>query len=118
MSKEQDSMLSEIESALDHLLENAKHLNEISTQVISGEELKEFQSKQDHLLQKLSSLDQKFQQKFNSSYNDVKSPITKKIQEKLRLFQKYNQELIQNISSSKGLIQFEKAKIKRLKKGN
>lgn len=103
-----DHILEKMESVLDALVENAQALKNISTQVISENELDALQKKQDDLVEQLKSLQIRFQSEGKSAQLDPQAPITQRIMSKLQTFQQLNAAFIENLNSSRGIIKFEK----------
>lgn len=97
---------------LDELIDNAKKLKDVSKQVISEEELVPLQRRQEELFEHLENMDAALHKEFS---NEIPAAQHKKIHDKLEEFQKINQEFVNNLRSSHGLIQFE---LRRLKEEN
>lgn len=108
-----EKILIEMEKILDLLIENAKQLLELSKQVIAEEELTPLQEKQQELLTQLLEKDDAFHEACAELKTDYNSPLRNRIDEKLDHFQKLNSNFIDNITTTLGLIQFEKGKIKK-----
>lgn len=113
---ELNELLHEMDSLLDMLIDNAKKLLDISKQVISEEELEPLQKKQHALLKKLIEKDEAYHQLDNVSKQD---PFMREnIDAKLDEFQQLNASFIDNITTTHGMIQFEKGKVKTKTKKN
>lgn len=103
--KNAEEILFEMDTLLDQLIQNAQRLKEISAQTVSEHELEVLQNKQEELITKLLKLDSEFNKVSNSSI--ASSPTSKKIEQKLKDFQLINQNFIENISTTPGLIRFD-----------
>lgn len=97
--------LKKMEVILDALIENAERLKEVSQQVISKEELKPLQEKQEELVKNLVAVEDAMRGALGNS-KDVDEASKKRIREKLSLFEKLNASFIENLNSSHGLIRF------------
>jgi hypothetical protein len=89
---------------LSELIQVATQLRDMSLQVIAEEDLAPLQKKQEDLLAQLESTDQQLQQNYR---HQLTGAIQDKIHKQLQTFQQLNQEFIQNLNTSHGLIQFE-----------
>lgn len=89
---------------LNELIQTATQLRDMSLQVISEEDLAPLQKKQEDLLAQLESADQQLQHNYR---HQLTGAIQDKIHKQLQTFQELNQEFIQNLNTSHGLIQFE-----------
>lgn len=89
---------------LNELIQVATQLRDMSLQVISEEELSPLQKHQADLLIQLESVDQQIQGNFR---HQLSPAIQEKIHQQLQTFQQINQEFVQNLSSSHGIIQFD-----------
>lgn len=101
--------LKKMEVILDELIANAERLKEVSQQVISKEELKPLQDKQEELVKNLVTVEDTMRSALGenkSSDEDTK----KRIRDKLSQFEKLNATFIENLKSSHGLIRFNKKK--------
>jgi hypothetical protein len=108
-----EDILTQIESILDLLIQNAEKLQEVSHQVIAHEELISLQERQEELLKQLLKSDEEFSQACQGGVNEYQSPIRTRIAEKLEQFQNLNSQFITNIMATRGLIQFEINKNKK-----
>lgn len=89
---------------LDELIRIATKLRNISRQRVGEEELAPLQKEQERVLHELSQLDRVLQN------DDLVSEATHaQFHKKLMEFQTLNQEFIQNLNTSHGLIQFDLA---------
>ncbi len=89
---------------LSELIQVATQLRDMSLQVISEEDLAPLQKRQEDLLVQLENVDQQIQTYYS---NQMKSTEQERVHRKLQTFQQLNQEFIQNLNASHGLIQFE-----------
>lgn len=89
---------------LDQLIQTAKKLRDVSLQVISEEELGPLQKQQEEILAQLEAADQEIQRQYRSDMTEI---IHQQFSQKLKEFQSLNQEFIDNLNTSHGLIQFE-----------
>lgn len=96
--------LDQMNELLDHLIETAKALRDLSLQVVSEEELTAHQKRQKELLVKIEDVDQTLEAHF---WNQIDDEQHSRFHKKLHTFQTLNQEFIQNLKESHGLIQFE-----------
>lgn len=96
--------LEKMNGLLDQLVENSTILRDLSQQVISQEELNLHQKKQKELLDELEIVDETIQTHF---WNLIEEEEHRRIHAKAHAFQTLNQEFIQNLRESHGLIQFE-----------
>lgn len=107
--KSLEHYVDQMNQLLNELVLVATKLRDISLQVISEEELTPLQKRQDELLIELEKIDQKL----HDSYRDqVDSATQQKFHDQLQTFQTLNQEFVQNLNSSHGLIQFELHRLK------
>lgn len=104
-------IISEMEEVLDHLIENAERLHELSKQVILEDEVEALQKIQNDMLTRLTELDSK--RASVASKEDIKNSIQSRIDKKIDLFQDLNDRFIDNLSASHGLIHFEGDQIKK-----
>lgn len=89
---------------LNELIQVAAQLRNMSLQVVSEEELAPLQKRQEDLLSQIENIDQNIQRTYR---NQLSSNMQKQFHTQLQTFQLLNQEYIQNMSASHGLIQFE-----------
>lgn len=94
----------QMNSLLDQLIETAKALRDLSLQVVSEEELIVHQKKQKELLAQLETTDQIIETHF---WSQLEEEDHRRLHAKVHTFQTLNQEFIQNLKDSHGLIQFE-----------
>jgi hypothetical protein len=89
---------------LAELIQVATQLRDMSIQVISEEDLEPLQKQQEDVLSQLEMTDQQIQ----GNYRDqIEAKTQAYFHNQLEIFQKLNQEFVQNVNSSQGLIQFE-----------
>lgn len=93
-----------MDQLLNELVQVATQLRDLSLKVISEEELAPLQMHQEELLAKLESVDQKIKGNYP---HETDAAVQEKIHRQLQTFQQLNQEYIQNLNASHGLIQFE-----------
>lgn len=93
------------------LVQNAEKLRDVSRQVISEEELSPLQKHQQELLGQLEQTDSNMQRYYP---NQLDSATHQLFHAQLHAFHILNQEFIQNLNASHGLIQFE---LRHLRKG-
>lgn len=101
--------LKKMELILDELIANAERLNEVSQQVISKDELKPLQEKQEELVKNLVAVEDAFRGALGNGKNGDED-ARKRIRSKLTQFEKLNESFIENLKSSHGLIRFGKKK--------
>lgn len=101
--------LKKMELILDELIANAERLNEISLQVISKDELKPLQEKQEVLVKNLVDVEEAFRGTLAEVHSSDEE-ARKRIRSKLTQFEKLNESFIENLKSSHGLIRFNKKK--------
>lgn len=89
---------------LGELIQIATQLRNMSFQVISEEDLAPLQKRQEDLLTQLEKIDQQLQTHYR---HQVESSVQEHFHHELQRFQQLNQEFIQNLNASHGLIQFE-----------
>jgi hypothetical protein len=89
---------------LSELIQIATQLRDMSFQVISEEDLAPLQKRQEELLTQLEDIDQQLQKNYR---HQLSTAMEEQIHNQLQTFQQLNQEFIQNLSTSHGLIQFE-----------
>ena len=102
-----EEILSKMEKILNQLIANAENLNQLSQQVSSQEELRPLQEKQEDLIEQLLDSDAEFNKLLKGKTRYYQSSARTRIGEKLDYFQKLNTDFLDNLKSSKGLIQFE-----------
>lgn len=89
---------------LSELTQVATQLRDMSLQVISEEDLTPLQKRQEELLVEIEKNDRQLQQNFR---HQLSGAVKEQFHNQLQTFQQLNQEFIQNLSTSHGLIQFE-----------
>ncbi len=97
---------------LDQLLHTARQLRDASMHMVSEEELLSLQKEQEQILAQLMSVDHDLQRYYASEIQEL---AHHQFQHKLKEFQALNQEFMENLNSSYGLIQFE---LHRLQEGD
>lgn len=98
------SYIDQMNQLLDELIQVATQLRDMSLQVISEEDIEALQKRQEDLLNQLEKVDQSIQDNYR---HQVETEIQNQFHKQLQLFQQLNQEFIQNLNASHGLIQFE-----------
>ena len=96
---------------LNELIQVATQLRDMSLQVISEEDLAPLQKRQEELMLQLEKADQQLQHDYRLQ---LSGGIQKQFHDQLQTFQQLNQEFIQNLGTSHGLIQFELQRIEDL----
>lgn len=96
--------LDQMNQLLDQLIGTAKSLRDLSVQVVSEEELTTHQDRQKEILIKLEAVDKILEDHF---WNEIEEKDHRQLHGKVHLFQTMNQEFIQNLRETHGLIQFE-----------
>jgi hypothetical protein len=96
--------IDQMNQLLNELIQVATQLRDMSLQVISEEDLAPLQKRQEELLAKLEDVDQQIQRDYR---NQLPAAMQEQFHDQLQTFQQLNQEFIQNLSASHGLIQFE-----------
>jgi hypothetical protein len=100
------ALLSEIDKVLDELILLAQSLRDLSEQTCIEAEIVANQAKQKQLIDKLVSLEKKYQKE--KMANNGSEELHKAIQQKLSRFQTLNNEFFENmIESEKGLFHFD-----------
>jgi hypothetical protein len=89
---------------LGELIHVATQLRDMSLQVISEEDLAPLQKRQEDLLLQVENVDQQMQENYR---HQLSVDGQEQIHNQLQTFQQLNQEFIENLSASHGLIQFE-----------
>lgn len=107
-----EKILGEMEELLNHLIESAKKLLDLSKHVIDEDELLHLQEEQETLLIHLVKKDGDFHKLPNASDTNL-MPRRLKIDEKIDEFQRLNAAFVENINATHGLIQFEKKHTKK-----
>lgn len=107
MNSEQD-YFNHIKNLLKELIQVATQLRDASIQVLAEKEMAELQNRQEELLKQLEQLDAEMRETFG---HQLDKSMQQLVHEKLSTFQKLNQEFVDNLNSSHGLIQFELRRI-------
>ncbi len=94
----------EMSQLLNDLVQVATKLRDLSLEVISEEELNPLQKRQEALLVRLEAIDEQIRENYRYQ---VDSATKENIHNRLQTFQQLNQEFVQNLNTSHGLIQFE-----------
>ncbi len=98
------SYVDQMNQLLNELIQVATQLRDMSLQVISEEDLAPLQKHQEDLLVRLENSDQQIQRNYP---HQLDGTTQENFHHQLQIFQGLNQEFIQNLSASHGLIQFE-----------
>lgn len=96
--------IDQMNQSLHALIEVATQLRDMSLQVIAEEDLARLQKKQEELLMQLEKIDGHLQKDYKYQLDGA---IQEHFHEQLQIFQQLNQEFVQNLSTSHGVIQFE-----------
>ncbi len=96
--------LDQMSQLMNELIQIATKLRDASQQVISEEELAPLQKRQDDLLLQLEDADRELQVHYGFQ---IDAPTKEAYHNQLQIFQHLNQEFMQNLNASHGLIQFE-----------
>lgn len=115
MEKAND-ILAKMDVLLDKLVKNAEELKTISYHVISEEELAPLQLSQEQLIADLVKLDLELDAMTHHKKLEEASPVRSRIRDKLTKFQSLNQNFIDNLAKTRGLIHFELGQIKAQQK--
>jgi hypothetical protein len=102
--KSLQNYIEQMNQMLKELIQVATQLRDMSLQVISEEDLAPLQKRQEELLLKLESMDEQIQRDYR---HQLPATMQEQFHAQLQIFQQLNQEFIQNLSASHGLIQFE-----------
>ena len=103
-------ILMEMDRLLDQLIDNAQQLLAVSLHAIEEEELTKLQSVQEELLAHLIQKDELYYKIAEASSNTRIHPLRSQIDKKLEDFQSLNMRFIQNITASRGIIQFKQTR--------
>ena len=96
--------LDQMSQLMNELIQIATKLRDASQQVISEEELAPLQKRQDDLLLQLEEADKELQAHYGFQ---IDAATKEAYHNQLQIFQRLNQEFMQNLNASHGLIQFE-----------
>ena len=99
-----ESTIKEMNQLLTDLVQVATQLYQASLQVINEEELVALQQTQEELLKQLETVDHHLHQHY---HYQVEPAMHEHFHQQLQQFQQLNQEFLQNLATSHGLIQFE-----------
>lgn len=102
--KSLEHSIEQMSQLLSELIQVATQLRDMSLQVISEEDLTPLQKHQENLLSQLESIDQQIQANY---HHQLTTSTQEQFHNQLQIFQQLNQEFIQNLGNSHGLIQFE-----------
>lgn len=94
----------EMSQLLNDLVQVATKLRDLSLQVISEEDLNPLQKRQKAILSRLEAIDEQIRENYRYQ---IDSATKGHIHNRLQTFQHLNQEFVQNLNTSHGLIQFE-----------
>lgn len=106
--KSLQNYVDEMNQVARELIEIATNLRNMSLQVISEEDVAPLQLRQEILLAQLEEIDQKIHKNYR---NQLSAAMQDEFHKQMKIFQELNQEYIQNMSTSHGLIQFELQRI-------
>lgn len=107
--KSLNQLIKQANNLLDELIQTAKKLKVASQQSVSEEELDSLQKKQEDLLIQFEGIDQDLQQ---YNFFEISEAVHQQFHIKLQEFQTLNQEFIETLQASHGLIQFELRQLK------
>lgn len=96
--------IDQMNQSLDGLIKVATQLRDMSLQVISEEDLAPLQNQQEEFLSQLEKIDQHIQKNYK---HQLDAATQAHVHRQIQFFQQLNQEFIQNLNASHGLIQFE-----------
>lgn len=96
--------VNQMDHLLHELIQNATKLRDASLQVISEEELNPLQKRQEDLLSQLEAVDQQMKEHY---HHQIDNAMQERFHLQLQTFQQLNQEFVQNLNASHGIIQFE-----------
>lgn len=96
--------IQQMNQLLQELIQVATTLRDVSLQVISEEELAPLQKRQEEILSELEKIDHQLQQQHA---RQIPAAVQENFHNQLEKFQQLNQEYVQNVNNSHGLIQFE-----------
>lgn len=91
-------VLAKMEGILDHLIENAEKLKDISLGNFSEEAVAPYQAKQEILVEQLNGLEKGFEESDKEGQENQLAEIGDRIAKKLRYFQHLNAVFIENIT--------------------
>jgi hypothetical protein len=106
--KSPQEYIDQVNQLLNELIQVSTQLRDLSLQVVSEEDLAELQKRQEELLNQIENIDQQMRE--NIGYQ-LSMEAQEQLHDQLQAFQQLNQEFIQNLSASHGLIQFESHQI-------
>lgn len=96
--------VNQMDHLLHELIQTATKLRDASLQVISEEELNPLQRRQEDLLSQLETVDQQMKEHYR---HQIDHAVQERFHAQLQVFQQLNQEFVQNLNASHGIIQFE-----------
>ncbi len=96
--------VNQMDHLLHELIQTATKLRDASLQVISEEELNPLQRRQEDLLSQLEAVDQQMKEHYR---HQIDHAVQERFHTQLQTFQQLNQEFVQNLNASHGIIQFE-----------
>ena len=102
-----EEILVRMEEALDHLIDIAENLKDLSQQVVSEAQLAPLQQRQQFFLDQLKQLDVDYQKAKPIDESQV-TEISQRIGGKVKQFQTLNAIFIENLKKSHGIVEFEK----------
>lgn len=98
------SYIDQMNQLFTELIQVATQLRDMSLQVISEEDLAPLQKHQEELVSQLEKIDQNIESHYK---HQLSLAMREQFHQQLQVFQQLNQEFIQNLNASHGLIQFE-----------
>lgn len=103
----ENEILVKMGSILDQLIAISERMNQLTTQVISEDELNALQTQQSEWMNQLVELDEKCHQLPSSQIKPENAFLRERNSEKIAQFEKLNNAFIENIASAHGIIHFE-----------
>ena len=103
-------ILAEMDNILDQLIGTAEKLRDLSRQVFEEEDLIKLQQAQDTMVNRLMELDDSFKKASKGQSSKSHDLLRQKIDQKIDQFQNLNASFIENIKSSRGVLEFGKKK--------
>lgn len=100
-----EKILNEMDSILTELIVTAEKLINITSQVISKEELGALQESQNGIVKHLIGLDNAFKQAYKGQPTGKNKELRDSIEKKLDQFEKLNNSFIENLSSTHSVLQ-------------
>lgn len=103
-----EKILKEMDAILNELLATAEKLQNISTQVISKQELDSLQRAQTEMVKKLIELDNSFKHAYankETQLTEKNKELRNSIERKLTRFEELNAHFIENLSNTHSLLE-------------